>query len=178
MKFAIAILLQSCIFFTSAQAIKNTSYISASGEKVLRLETVLPVNKATAWKYFTKDTLLKKWIAPLAHIELKAGGYILTNYNENKSLDDSSSIKLNVINYLDEELLTLKVNLNNNFPAEIKNDDKNLQEIIQFKDAGNGHTQVISSMTGWGKGTYWNKAYGFFVNGNTWTYEQLHKIFE
>ncbi len=54
MKFAIAILLQSCIFFTSAQAIKNTSYISASGEKVLSLETVLPVNKATCMEIFHK----------------------------------------------------------------------------------------------------------------------------
>src|SRR6185312_9294437 len=86
------------LFFTTitahSQTLKNTSYQNLSGEKVLRLECMLPVSLSEAWKLFTTDEKLKKWIAPLAHIELKAGGYIITNYDKSKSLSDSSSIKL------------------------------------------------------------------------------------
>lgn len=176
-KLAAFLLMTLCIFYTEAQTVKNTSYTTSSGEKVLRLEMIIPVDKKTAWEYFTKDELLKKWIAPLAHINLKTGGFILTNYDKDKSLDDSSHIKLNIINYLEEELLTLKVNLNDNFPLSVKNNDSNLQELIQFKDAGDGKTKIISSMIGWGKSEDWDTAYGFFVKGNIWTYEELHKIF-
>ncbi|HEV8081588.1 MAG TPA: hypothetical protein VGP55_00195 [Chitinophagaceae bacterium] len=78
---------------------------------------------------------------------------------------------------MNEELLTLKVNLNNNFPKSAKDEDANLQELIQFKDAGEGKTKIISSMIGWGKGEDWDKTYGFFVKGNIWTYEELYKAF-
>ena len=34
------------------QTVKNTSYINLASEKVLRLEAILPVDEATAWKLF------------------------------------------------------------------------------------------------------------------------------
>ncbi|MEO6219773.1 MAG: hypothetical protein ABIO81_05055 [Ginsengibacter sp.] len=176
-KYWITLFMSFCVFFAQAQVVKNTSYTTSSGEKILRLEMILPVDKKTAWEYFTKDQLLQKWIAPLVHIELKARGYILTNYDKDKSLSDSSAIRLDIINYLTEELLTLKVDLNDNFPKSVQNEDANLQELIQFKEEGDGKTKIISSMIGWGKGTDWDKTYGFFVKGNIWTYEQLHKLF-
>ncbi|MEO8112290.1 MAG: hypothetical protein ABI594_19740 [Ginsengibacter sp.] len=174
-KIVIPFILLFCISFARAQMIENTSYTAPGGEKVLRLEMIVPLDKKTAWEYFTKDELLQKWIAPLAHIELKTGGYILTNYDKAKSLADSSSIRLAIINYLDDELLTLKVKLNNNFSQKVQSEDGNLQELIQFKDVGGGKTKIISSMIGWGTGDDWDKAYSFFVKGNTWTYEELYK---
>ena len=59
------------------QQLNNTSYVNQVGERVLRMEMILPVDNQTAWELFTKDDKLKRWIAPLAHVELKAGGYIL-----------------------------------------------------------------------------------------------------
>ncbi len=174
-KLAASACLVLCVFFTEAQQVKNTSYTTPSGEKVLRLEMIVPVDKKTVWNYFTKDALLQKWIAPLAHIELKTGGFILTNYDINKQLSDSTSIRLAIINYLEGELLTLKVKLNDNFTPEVQSEDGNLQELIQFADVGGNKTKLISSMIGWGKGDSWDKTYDFFVKGNTWTYEELFK---
>jgi hypothetical protein len=161
-----------------SQALKNTSYTNQSGEKVLRLEITLPVNVTTAWKLFTSDEQLKKWIAPLAHIELRSGGYIITNYDNTKQLSDSSSIKLPITSFIDNELLILKVMLNNNFAKNLRDSDENLQEIIQFKKVGDEQTQIISSMTGWGKGSDWDKTYEFFVRGNEWTYNELLKNYK
>ena len=130
-----------------------------------------------AWQLFTTDAQLMKWIAPVAHIELRTGGYILTNYDKTKPLTDSSSIKLDIINYLEHEILTLKVNLNNSFSPKVKSEDGNLQEIIQFVSVSPKQTKVISSMVGWGKGEDWDKTYGFFERGNIWTFEEMLKLY-
>ncbi len=71
-KISISFLLLFCISFIRAQTVNNTSYITQGGEKVLRIEMILRCDKKKAWNYFTKDELLQKWIAPLAHIELKS----------------------------------------------------------------------------------------------------------
>lgn len=159
-----------------AQVIES-SYKTLTGEKVLQMSIVIPVNRDEAWKLFTDDSQLVKWIAPVAHIELRTGGFIITNYDKSKSLSDSSSIKLGIINYLEKELITFKVELNNNFSKKVQNEDQNLQEIIQFIDQGNGHTKIISSMIGWGNGEDWDKTYSFFVRGNKYTYEEMLKLF-
>ncbi|HKG69206.1 MAG TPA: hypothetical protein VKA92_10075 [Segetibacter sp.] len=178
-KINIAIVIFALMAFTvSSQTLKNTSYTNQSGEKVLRLEMILPVDLTTAWKLFTSDEKLKKWIAPLAHIELKSGGYLVTNYDSTKKLSDSSSIKLPIISFLDNELIILKVILNNHFAKTVRDSDENLQEIIQLKKVDNKQTQIISSMVGWGNGDDSDKTYDFFVKGNEWTYKELLKNYK
>lgn len=164
--------------FAQSQTLKNTSYINESGEKVLRLEITLPIDLTSSWKLFTSDDKLKTWIAPLAHIELKSGGYIITNYDSTKALSDSTSIKLPITSFIDNELLVLKVILNDNFARSVRDEDENLQEIIQFVKVDSNQTKIISSMVGWGKGIDWDKTYDFFVKGNEWTYKELLKNYK
>ena len=95
--------------------VENTSYVNKSGERVLQLSIVVPLDRKQAWEYFTNDEKLATWIAPLVHIDLKCGGYMITNYDKNKSLSDSTSIRLGIPAWLQEEMLILKVELNNNF---------------------------------------------------------------
>jgi hypothetical protein len=161
-----------------SQTLENTSYKNQSGERVLRLEITVPIDVTTAWRLFTSDEKLKKWIAPLAHIELKTGGYIVTNYDSTKKLSDSSSIILPIINFIDNELIVLKVNLNHYFSKTVRDSDENLQEIIQFKKIDNNNTKIISSMVGWKEGSDWDKTYDFFVKGNEWTYKELLKNYQ
>jgi hypothetical protein len=167
-----------CTIVACAQTISNTSYQTASGEKVLRLEFVLPISQSDAWRYFSSDDMLAKWAAPLAHIEMRTGGYLVTNYDKSKSLSDSSSIRTTITNYIEGQLLTLKVKLNNSFPKSTQNEDQNLQEIIQLIAIDPQHTKIISSMVGWGQGQEWEQTYSFFDKGNTWTYDQLLKLFK
>lgn len=165
-------------FSVYSQTMKNTSYKNQSGEKVLRLEFIIPISVTEAWELFTTDEKLKKWIAPQAHIELKSGGYILTNYDKSKSLSDSSSIKLPIISFIDNEILILKVILNDNFVTSVRESDTNLQEVIQFIKVDNSHTKIVSSMLGWGTGIDWDTTYNFFERGNEWTYQELLKNYK
>lgn len=168
-------LLTVMAFVAHGQTLKNTSYKNQSGEKVLRFEFTLPIAQSDAWKIFTTDEKLVKWAAPLAHIDLKSGGYIVTNYDKSKSLSDSSSIKLPITSFIDHELLVLKVILNDHFVKSVRDTDDNLQEVIQFIKVDDQNTKIVSSMIGWGAGADWDKAYDFFAKGNEWTYRELVK---
>lgn len=158
--------------------VTNTSYKLPNGERVLQLSITVPIQKSEAWLLFASDSGLVKWIAPVAKIDLKTGGYIKTNYDKQKGLNDKSTIRLDIINFLIEELMTLKVNLNGNFSKRLQAEDEKLQEIIQLIDMGNGQTKIVSSMLGWGKGEDWDKAYTFFEKGNIWTYKEILKLFQ
>ena len=164
--------------FLLAQDVKNTSYTTTTGEKVLRLETTIPVNKKEAWKLLASADGWKKWAAPVVSIDLKVGGVILTNYDTTKTVNDSSTIRLPIINYIEGEMLTLKVELTNSFSLKAQQEDQNLQEIIQIIPIGKNKTKIVSSMIGWGIGEHWDKTYNFFLKGNEWTYEQIAKLYK
>ena len=176
-KYSIIILL-FCNVASYAQKVQNTSYLTETGEKILRLELIIPLSQEQAFQYFTNESKLKLWIAPVVHINLREGGEIVTNYDRSKSTDDPSSIHLPIINYLPNELITFKVLLNDGFKEEVVKDHKNLQEIVQFVSIGKNKTKIISSMVGWGIGTDWDITYDFFLKGNIWTYQELANIFK
>ncbi len=180
MKIIKALLLSTiCImpFFRLQAQVLNSSYVTKFGERALQFSVTLPLNKDEVWKLFTTDKGLERWIAPVVKTNMRIGGWIKTNYDKTKTTEDASAIQLDIINYLENEMLTFKVNLNDEFPKQAKNEDKNLQEIIQFMDIGNGKTKIISTMVGWGQGSHWDKTYGFFEKGNEWTYKELLKLF-
>jgi hypothetical protein len=162
-------------FAASAQEVIDKSYVSKTGEKVLRFETVLPVDAKRVWRAFSDPEDMKGWIAPVIQLDLRIGGELLTNYDKAAKITDASTIHLPIINYLDGELMTYKVELNNAFPKKLQDEDQNLQEVIQIFDLGVGKTRLVSSMIGWGTGKEWDDAYAFFAKGNKWTYEELIK---
>ncbi len=174
-RFAHILLLVPSLLF--AQEVKNTSYIASSGEKVLRLEAVVPISRADAWKLFSTEDGLKKWIAPVVSLDFRVGGSILTNYDSTKSTRDPGTIHLPILNFLDGEMLTLRVELNEHFAQSVRDQDRNLQEIIQLVDMGNGQTRIISNMVGWGNGPEWDKTYNFFARGNDWTFRHMLGLF-
>ena len=47
---------------SQGQAIENTSYKNEAGERVLRIECTIPIKVSDAWKLFTNDEKLKKWM--------------------------------------------------------------------------------------------------------------------
>jgi hypothetical protein len=159
------------------RGVKNFSYVTSSGEKVLRLEVIIPVEKSEAWKLLATAEGWKRWAAPVVSFDLRTGGQILTNYDVQKHIGDPGTIHLPILNYIEGEMITLKVVLNEGFAEKIRKEDQNLQEIIQLVDLGNGYTKIISSMIGWGRGPEWDKTYEFFAKGNESTYKQLVALF-
>ena len=158
---------------SAAPEVRNTSYVTKSGERVLRIETVVPASAEDVWKAWTAPQDLSRWIAPVVAIDLKIGGTISTNYDEKATIGNAGTIQLPIINYLEKQIITLKVKLNESFPKSVRDEDHNLQEIVQIVDLGNSKTKIVSSMVGWGTGKDWDQTYEFFARGNEWTYRLL-----
>jgi hypothetical protein len=162
----------------SPQGIVNNSFIAADGERFLRFEIVVNTTIDETWKIIATEEGIKKWMAPVAFLDLKIGGMLKTNYNETAKIDDKGTITLGIINYIPSEIITYKITLNELFAEKCRREDKNLQHIIQLKSLGSNKTKIISTMSGWGQGNEWDEAYSFFEKGNEWAFQKLLKVFK
>lgn len=156
----------------------NNSFTAAGGEKFLRLSIIVNKSLNEVWNTIATENGLKKWIAPVVSLDLKVGGTVKTNYNEAAKIGDNGTITLGIMSYLPNEMLILKVTLNDNFAEKCRNEDKNLHEIIQLKPLGDNRTMITSTMEGWGQGKEWDETYGFFEKGNKWTFQELLNSFK
>jgi uncharacterized protein YndB with AHSA1/START domain len=147
----------------------------ASAGRVLRIETLLPVSRELVWRAFSTEQGLAEWVAPVVAIDLRAGGSLLTHYDADAAIGDPGTISTRILNVLEGELITFKVELNESFSERLQAEDGNLQEIVQIRSEGENLTRVVSSMVGWGIGPEWDATYNFFVTGNEWTYRQLRE---
>jgi uncharacterized protein YndB with AHSA1/START domain len=127
------------------------------------------------WNAWTTQDGLREWVAPVVAINLRIGGTISTKYDSKAKIGESGTITLPIVNYVEKQLITLRVNLNDSFARKVRDEDQNLQEIVQIADIGDGKTKLVSSMVGWGTGKEWDDTYAFFARGNEWTYQQLAK---
>ncbi len=162
----------------SHQGIVNSSFTAANGEKFLRFEIIVDTAIAAAWKSIATEEGIKKWMAPVAVLDLSIGGMLKTNYNETATIDDKGTIMLGIISYMPSEMIAYKITLNELFAEKCRKEDKNLQHIIQLKSLGQNKTKIISTMVGWGQGKEWDEAYSFFEKGNEWTFQKLLKTFK
>lgn len=173
----IAVLALGACLSVSAQEVYTTNLVTESKERVLRIEGIIRAPPKEVWKAFATEEGLKKWIAPVVALDLRVGGSLSTHYDKQASIGSPGTIRLGILNHLESELITYKVNLNSTFTPKARAEDQNLQEIIQIVPWTNGTTKVIASMIGWGTGKEWDDTYNFFAKGNAWTFEQLVKCF-
>jgi len=158
---------------TSIEAVRNTSTTTQNGEKVLRIETIVPASSEKVWRTLTTAEGWKTWAAPVVAVDFRIGGTISSHYDANAKIGSPGTIQLGIVNYLEKEMITFKVKLTAQFPEKTRAEGQNLQEIVQIIPIDSTHTQVISSMVGWGTGKEWDEVYKFFAKGNEWSYQQL-----
>jgi uncharacterized protein YndB with AHSA1/START domain len=160
-----------------AQEVRTSTPRTASGERVVRVETTLRLPPEKVWKAFSTDEGLRCWAAPVVRLDLRTGGTLKTNYDKAKAIGDAGTISLGILNYVENEEITYKVKLTEDFAARLRAEDGNLQEVVQLQRLPDGGTRIVSSMVGWGEGEEWEKVFGFFVKGNEWSYQNLAKCF-
>ena len=156
-----------------SESIGNSSFIAANGEKFLRFEMIVNNTIDETWKTIATEEGIKKWMAPVAVLDLTIGGTLKTNYNETAKIDDKGTITLGIISYIPSEMITYKITLNELFSEKCRKEDKNLQHIIRLTPLGGNKTKITSVMVGWRQGKEWDEAYTFFEKGNEWTCQKL-----
>jgi len=156
-----------------SDSVINRSFVAENGERFLRFEIEIDTPVTEVWKSIATEDGIKTWMVPVAKVDLKTGGTVVTNYTATAKIGDEGTIPLGIINYIPNEMLIYKITLNNVFPKKCRDEDSNLQEIIQLKPLEKNKTKVVSTMVGWGQGKEWDNTYRFFEKGNKWSYQQL-----
>lgn len=157
--------------------VKNSSFVTPAGERVLRHEITVNGSLADVWSAFTTSEGLMTFMAPVVHVELKTGGVFDSNYRVGSKLGDQGTIHNQVLNYIPLEMFSIKVGLTEPFP-ERPRQAGTLFAVLTFKDAGAKQALVTISMLGWGNGEDWDQVYKFFDRGNSYTMAELARRFD
>ena len=162
--------------YAQDQAVKRvTSTIDSSmtGELVLIQEFDVKASLEEVWKAYTTAEAWKKWVAPLAEVDLKIGGQFRANYNKEGTIGDSTTIINNIINYVPHRLITLQAELSEHFPEFMKADSKRLFNVVYFDPIDELTTNVKSYGIGYKNNNKYKALLKFFISGNEMSYLNL-----
>jgi uncharacterized protein YndB with AHSA1/START domain len=152
--------------------VRLTSYVSASGDRVLRHEVDVDAPASAVWQAFTTSAGLRGFAAPVAAIDLRLGGIWEASYDPKGHLGDAANIINEVISYVPERMLSIRVART---PPGFAHGDvaKAVWTVIEIADLGQNRSRVSTSMCGWRAGADWDAVYAFFEQGNTIVAERL-----
>jgi len=157
-----------------------TSIIDSSDNQNIVLEQFFNVNVAldSVWNAYTTEVGFESWATAIAEIDFKINGTIKTNYNKDGQIGDESTITLHILNYVPRHILTLQAELTSNFPAFMKEDEKDLYNMVIFEEMGPSQTKVTSYGIGYKNEEKYTSLLKFFIQGNEQSYLNLISYLE
>ncbi|MGS2727136.1 SRPBCC family protein [Psychroserpens sp. BH13MA-6] len=169
------LLFSSMSMMTFAQEKRVISQIDSTKtpELVLIQELTVKAPIDSVWKAYTTKKGWENWAVPLAEVDLKVGGVIKTNYNEQGKIGDSTTIVTHIINYVPNKLLTLQAEITDNFPEFMKKDAKDFYNIIYFDELENGQTTIKSFGIGYKNSPKYLALMNYFIPANEKTLMKL-----
>jgi uncharacterized protein YndB with AHSA1/START domain len=171
----ITLFIALCISSTYAQEKRVVSIIDSTKtpELVLIQELTVKAPIKSVWDAYTTKNGWESWAVPLAEVDLKVGGHIKTNYNENGVIGDSTTIMTHIINYVPNRLLTLQAEITDNFPEFMKADSKDFYNVIYFNELESGDTNIKSFGIGYKNNPKYLSLMNYFIPANEKTLMKL-----
>ena len=161
-----------------AQEVKNVSFKTDEGDRIMRLETVLECSLDKAWELFATSEGVGSWMAPVVEIDFSNGGRWELSYDKSKKIGDSGNIINEIICIVPKEMYVLRVRqVPDGFPFDAEKIYA-ARSVVQFEKVGKDRTKLILTGAGYGAGPEWDRLYNFFVRANSYTFVQLHKRIE
>ncbi len=151
---------------------------SETDNVVLQQSFVINVSLDSVWNAYTTKKRWESWATAIAEVDFKINGRIRTNYYKDGSIGDDETITLHLKNYIPKRMLTLQAELTKNFPKFMKEDEKNLFNIVLFEALTPSKTQVISYGIGYKNNEKYRSLLKFFITGNEQSYLNLISYLE
>lgn len=144
-----------------------------AGELTL-VETVdIEAPVSAVWEAYTTSKGFSSWAAPVAVVDLRAGGTIRTHYDPNARIGDPQTNTLRVVNYVPRRMLTLKADIAENWPAVLAAQAEHLYNVILFEAVADDRTRLVSYGLGYLDNPEMRELMTFFITANAQLYEQL-----
>ena len=163
---------------SNAQEVKNSSWTTKAGERILRHEVIVNATLEEVWDAWTTSEGLKTWMAPVVYVDLGVSGKWESSYNLDARIGDAGNIHNEIISYLPMEMISIKiVSVPTGFPFDVEK-AKSLWTVIQLQDLGNKQVKVTITMLGYKKGEEYDDLHTMFDEGNSYTLAELYRRFE
>ena len=156
------------------------STIDSSHANNLILTQTMEIEAAIdkVWEAFTTESGWESWSVPVADVDFRIGGLIQTSYDKNATIGDPGTIRLHVINFVPQAVITLQAELGENFPQFMLDDADELYNVILFEAISPTKTRITSHGLGYKSTPDYLSLLDFFVTGNESSYLQLISYLE
>jgi|JI10StandDraft_1071094.scaffolds.fasta_scaffold16725_7 uncharacterized protein YndB with AHSA1/START domain len=161
---------------TSSQALNDTSFAMPDGSRAIQLSAWLSAPPAEVYRTIATPEGWKTWAVPVAFGEARIGGIMETSYDPAAKPGDAGNIQQQFIALIPDRLVVFRTIKT---PAGFPNADLYMKTIaiMELAPAGSG-TRLTFTHEGFGKEPGFDQLYGFFLEGDAQTLEQLRKRFE
>lgn len=151
---------------------------SHTNNLVLKQSFYVSVALDSVWNAYTTKKGWESWATAIAEINFKTNGVIKTNYNKDGKIGDDSTITLHIVNFIPKRMITLQAEITKNFPEFMKNDERDLFNIILFEEISSNKTKVTSYGIGYKNNKKYMSLMKFFIRGNEQSYHNLISYLE
>lgn len=149
-----------------------------AGERILLHTVHVDAPVADVWAAHTTAEGWTKWAAPRAEIDLRVGGTYRVQHVPGAAIGDPGTNTLHVVNYVPNELLTLRAELVEAWPEVLKADADRLSNVILFDELGPDRTRVRSYGIGYADKPEYDQLLTFFSEANERLYQKLVDVLE
>jgi uncharacterized protein YndB with AHSA1/START domain len=157
--------------------VSNTSFIESSGDRAIQLSIDVAAQPAEAFAAFATSDGFSSWAVPVAHVELRVGGYIEASYDSHAKIGDPGNIRNEIVGYVPNRLLVIR---NVQAPPGFADPElfRRTATVIEFAPRDATHTRVTITNAGYGTGERWDVLYGHFEWGDAYTLAELKARFD
>jgi len=155
-----------------------TSQVSRTdaNELILIQEVSFSAPIEDVWSAYTTAEGWTAWASPKAQIDFRVGGTIRTAYQG--EIGGSNTNTLHIVNYVPERLLTLRAEVNGNWPEIMQEDAEKLSNVILFDELANDVTRIQSFGIGYTDAPEYDQMMSFFIKANESLYQNLKTYLE
>lgn len=147
-------------------------------ELILVQEVDVDAPIAEVWNAYTTSDGWMAWAAPLAEVDLRAGGTIKTHYGADAKIGDPGTNTLHIVNYVPERVLTLRAEISERWPEVMKEDEGRLMNVILFESQDESRTRIQSFGVGYRDVPAYDELMGFFIPANEGLFRKLKEHLE
>jgi uncharacterized protein YndB with AHSA1/START domain len=139
-------------------------------------EGIVEASLERVWAAFTTSEGLRAWLAPHADIDLRVGGLMRANYDQQGQLGDPQTIENTILSFDPGRMLSIRVTrAPDSFP--FPNAVRHMWSVVYFEAAGPHRTTVREVSLGFGTDEESRRMRAFFNQGNATTLHQLQRHF-
>lgn len=157
--------------------VANSSFVEPGGARAIQLSVDVPAPPREVFAAFTTSEGFSSWATPVAHVDLRIGGFIEASYDPNSRIGDPGNIRNEIVAYIPDRLLVIR---NVQAPPGFADPElfRRTATVIEFAPRDTSHTHVVLTNAGYGTGKQWDTLYRHFEWGDAYTLAELKSRFE